>query len=64
MEVGQLSGMSTVDSPDLIDSFTYLGSTLSQVIHDEVNTRIARASAAFWKTTLQCMGKERNTSVD
>ena len=31
------------------DKFTYLGSTLSRVLHidDEVNARIAKASAAF-----------------
>ena len=31
------------------DKFTYLGSTLSRVVHidDEVNARIAKASAAF-----------------
>ena len=33
----------------VVDKFTYLGSTLSRVvhIHDEVNARIAKASAAF-----------------
>ena len=33
----------------VIDKFTYLGSTLSRVVHndDEVNARIAKASAAF-----------------
>ena len=33
----------------VVDKFTYLGSTLSRVMHidDEVNTRIAKASAAF-----------------
>ena len=33
----------------LVDKFTYLGSTLSRVLHidDEVNARIAKASAAF-----------------
>ena len=33
----------------VVDKFTYLGSTLSRVVHidDEVNTRIAKASAAF-----------------
>ena len=33
----------------MVDKFTYLGSTLSRVVHidDEVNTRIAKASAAF-----------------
>ena len=33
----------------LVDKFTYLGSTLSKVVHidDEVNARIAKASAAF-----------------
>ena len=32
-----------------VDKFTYLGSTLSRVMHidDEVNARIAKASAAF-----------------
>ena len=32
-----------------VDKFTYLGSTLSRVVHidDEVNARIAKASAAF-----------------
>ena len=33
----------------VVDKFTYLGSTLSRVVHidDKVNTRIAKASAAF-----------------
>ena len=33
----------------VVDKFTYLGSTLSRVIHidDEINARIAKASAAF-----------------
>ena len=33
----------------VVDKFTYLGSTLSRIvhIHDEVNARIAKASAAF-----------------
>ena len=33
----------------VVDKFTYLGSTLSRVVHidDEVNDRIAKASAAF-----------------
>ena len=33
----------------VVDKFTYLGSTLSRVVHidDELNTRIAKVSAAF-----------------
>ena len=33
----------------VVDKFTYLGSTLSRVVHidDEVNARIAKASAGF-----------------
>ena len=33
----------------VVDKFTYLGSTLSRVVHidDEVNARIAKATAAF-----------------
>ena len=33
----------------MVDKFTYLGSTLSRVVHidDEVHARIAKASAAF-----------------
>ena len=33
----------------MVDKFTYLGNTLSRVVHidDEVNARIAKASAAF-----------------
>ena len=33
----------------VVDKFTYLGSTLSRVVHidDEVNSRIAKASATF-----------------
>ena len=33
----------------MVDKFTYLGSTLSKVVHidDEINARIAKASAAF-----------------
>ena len=33
----------------VVDKFTYLGSTLSGVVHinDEVNARIAKASAIF-----------------
>ena len=41
----------TVDGQRLqmLDKFTYLGSTLSRVVHfdDEVNARIAKGSAAF-----------------
>ena len=41
----------TVNNEELnvVDRFTYLGSTLSQAVHidDEINTRIARASSAF-----------------
>ena len=41
----------TVKGPQLqmVDKFTYLASTLSRVVHidDEVNARIAKASAAF-----------------
>ena len=41
----------TVDGQRLnnVDRFTYLGSTLSQAVHidDEINTRIAKASATF-----------------
>ena len=35
--------------PKVVDKFTYLGSTLSRVVHidDEVNARFAKASAAF-----------------
>ena len=37
----------------VVDKFTDLGSTLSRAVHidDEVNARIAKASAAFWPTT-------------
>ena len=33
----------------VVDKFTYIGSTLSKVVHidDEFNARIAKASAAF-----------------
>ena len=32
----------------VVDKFTYLGSTLSRVVHiDDVSARIAKASAAF-----------------
>ena len=33
----------------LVDKFTYIGSTLSRVVHidDEVNARIAKATVAF-----------------
>ena len=33
----------------VVDKFTYLGSTFSRVVHidDEINARIAKASAAF-----------------
>ena len=36
----------------VVDKFTYLGSTLSRVVHidDEVNARIAKASAAFGRS--------------
>ena len=39
----------TVKGQRLLDKFTYLGSTLSRVVHidDEVNARIAKASATF-----------------
>ena len=31
----------------VVYKFTYLGSTLSRIVHTEVNARIAKASAAF-----------------
>ena len=38
----------------VVDKFTYLGSTLSRVVHidDEINARIAKASAAFGRKYL------------
>ena len=48
----------------VVDKFTYLGSTLSRVVHidDEVNARIAIASAAFgrlhgsvWDQSVSCV---------
>ena len=50
---GKPNKKSTVTVKDqrlqVVDKFTYLGSTLSRVVHidDEVNARIAKASAAF-----------------
>ena len=41
----------------VVDKFTYLGSTFSRVVHiDEVNARIAKASAAFGR--LRVFGTE------
>ena len=42
------------------DKFTYLGSTLSRVVHidDEVNARIAKASAAFGRLRCSVFGIE------
>ena len=44
----------------VVDKFTYLGSTLSKVMHidDEVNARIAKASAAFGR--LRCSVWDRS----
>ena len=44
----------------VVDKVTYLGSTLSRVVHidDEVNVRIAKASAAFGR--LQYLGPKWN----
>ena len=38
----------------VVDKFIYLGSTLSRVVHidDEVNARVAKASAAFGRLRL------------
>ena len=46
----------------VVDKFTYLGSTLSGVVHidDEVNARIAKASAAFWQTMCMYLGSKWN----
>ena len=43
----------------VVDKFTYLGNTLSGVVHidDEVNARIAKASAAFCRL-LEVFGTE------
>ena len=44
--------------------FTYLGSTLSTnvVIDEEVNTRLVKASAAFWSTYKDRMGQKRHNN--
>ena len=56
----------------VVDKFTYLGSTLSRVVHidDEVNARIAKASAAFgrlrgsiWDRSGIRLGSVANTSI-
>ena len=46
----------------VVDKFTYLGSTLSRVVHidDEVNARIAKASAAFGRICGSMMEVESN----
>ena len=46
----------------VVDKFTYLGSTLSRDVHidDEVNARIAKASAAFWPATWKYLGPKWN----
>ena len=48
---------------EVVDKFTYLGSTLSRVVHidDEVNARIAKASAAFGRpATWKYLGPKWN----
>ena len=46
----------------VVDKFTYLGSTLSRVLHidDEVNARIAKASAAFGRLRGSILGPKWN----
>ena len=46
----------------VVDKFTYLGSTLSRVVHidDEVNARIAKASAAFGRLRGSIWGPKWN----
>ena len=43
----------------VVDKFTYLGSTLSRVVHidDEVSARIAKASAAFGRLRESIWGR-------
>ena len=43
----------------VVDKFTYLGSTLLRVVHidDEVNARIAKASAAFGRLCSAAFGR-------
>ena len=49
----------------VVDKFTYLGSTLSRIVHidDEVNARIAKASAAFGRL-LGCVWDRSGTRLD
>ena len=46
----------------VVDKFTYFGSTLSRVVHidDEVNARIAKASAAFGRLRGSFLGSKWN----
>ena len=46
----------------VVDKFTYLGSTLPGVVHidDEVNARIARASEAFGRLQWKYLGSKWN----
>ena len=63
-EVVYLSATFTVKGQRLhvVDKFTYLGSTLSRVVHitDEVNARIAKASAAFGRLRGSILGPKWN----
>ena len=45
----------------MVDKFTYLGSTFSRVVHidDEVNARIAKASAAFGRLRGSVLDRSR-----
>ena len=46
----------------MVDKLTYLGNTLSRGVHiiDEVNARIAKASAAFGRLRGSILGSKLN----
>ena len=49
----------------VVDKLTYPRSTLSRVVHidDEVNARIAEASAAFWQAMWKYFGTEGESDL-
>ena len=46
----------------VVDKFTYLGSTLSKAVHidDEVTARTAKCQRSIWQTSHKCLGTKWN----